>query len=1139
MNRKRKTEERAGTRNVRPTIGFLGEHLVDEYNTSIWEGVRDAAWEHEATLLYFSGGILRDPRGFNAQANILYGLVDEETLDGLVLWGAQLAHYTTLEELTAFCEQYRPLPIVNIGLALEGIPSLLVDSYQGMHDVVAHLIEVHGHRRIAYICGPGDTSESRDRYRGYTDALAEHGLSLDPALVVTGDELMDKAWRKNLNSGPVSVRILLDERGLRLRTDFEALVMHDDGSCRYALDVLQERGVRVPADVALAGFDDVSYSRYLTPPLTTARQSFYDLGRRGAEMLLARLRGEEVPEQVVLPVKVIVRQSCGCADPAVVAAGPEGDRPGRMAGQKSLKAALAGEREKIIAEIVSEMGDSEETSRRAEQALDGFIAEVEGESPGIFLQTLDELLRQVTAAGDGSQTGAEQDVAAWQEALSTLRRHLLPYLDGDALRRAENLWQQARVLIGETARRAQAYQALRAGQRAQTLREIGGALITTFDVGELMDLVAEGLPSLGIPSAYLSLYEDPQPYTYPQPAPEWSRLMLAYDESGRVELEADGQRFGSRQLVPEGLWLRERQYSFVIVLLCFRENQLGFALFEAGPRDGTIYEALRRQISSALQGALLVRQAENRALQLQTAAEVSRAASSILDPNELIPEVVNLMRERFDLYYAGLFLVDQTGEWTGEADKWAVLRAGTGEAGRKMLEGGHKLEIGGASMIGWCVANRQARIALDVGEEAVRFDNPLLPETRSEMALPLISRGAAIGALTIQSKREAAFSQEDITVLQTMASQVANTIENAHLFEQAQSRAAELAVLNELGQALAARLNIGEVLDEVQRGASRLMDATNFYVALYDPDKDEITFPLDVTPEEGDRFRTLSTDEGLTGYIIRNRTGVLIQENLPERLAEMGVKMVGQPALSWLGVPMMVGDRVLGVLGVQSYTSPRAYDAHDRDLLTALASQTAIAIQNARLFERTQAALQESEAVHKRYLQQAWAEYQQTARHAGYETGQPDSTPLGDAVLPEVRRVMEQHRTIVSAGDGGGGEEHSALVVPVAIRGTIIGALGIHAADEARLWTEDEIALVETIAGRMALAAENLRLLDETQRRATQEQLLSQISDRMQRSANLEALMHMAAEELNKALGGSRVYVRMGTVAELTRKDEE
>jgi DNA-binding LacI/PurR family transcriptional regulator/anti-anti-sigma regulatory factor len=595
--------------NRRPTIGFLCEQLLDEYSIGVWNGARDAAWEQGANLLCFSGGMFHDPRGFSAQANVLYDLVDEENVDGLLLWGAQLVHYTTPEELRVFCERYRHLPIVNAGLVLEGIPSLLVDNYQGMHDVVAHLIEVHEHRRIAYICGPGDTSEVWDRYRGYADALVEHGIPLDPALVVTGDDLKDESWQKGVRSGETAVCVLLDRRKLQPRVDLEALVGHDDGTSRGALRALQERGICVSADVAVASFDDVQDSRYLIPPLTTARQSFYDLGWRGIEMLLARLRGEEVPKRVVLPMKVVVRQSCGCMDSAVVAAGSVDERPGRVGSRKKLRAALKGKREKVVAEMVGEVGDSEEASRWVEQVLDGFMAEVEGESPGIFLRTLDEVLRQVTLAGDGSLIDAEQDVAAWQGAFSVLRQYLLPCLDDDTLPRAESLWQQARVLVGETARRAQAYQALQAEQRAQMLREIGAALITTFDVEELMSVLAERLPRLGIPRAYLSLYKDPQPYTYPQPAPEWSRLILAYDERGRVELEEDGRHFRSRQLAPQGI-LPDRQYSFVIVPLYFREHQIGFCLFEVGPREGTVYGMLGGDISSALQGALILRERE-------------------------------------------------------------------------------------------------------------------------------------------------------------------------------------------------------------------------------------------------------------------------------------------------------------------------------------------------------------------------------------------------------------------------------------------------------------------------------------------------------------------------------------------------
>lgn len=174
-----------------------------------------------------------------------------------------------------------------------------------------------------------------------------------------------------------------------------------------------------------------------------------------------------------------------------------------------------------------------------------------------------------------------------------------------------------------------------------------------------------------------------------------------------------------------------------------------------------------------------------RTIQLQTGAEVSRAASSLLDLDKLLPMVVELIRNHFDYYYVGIFLVDDTG-------KWAVLSAASGEMGRQMIALKHRLEIGDSSMIGWCISHGQARIALDVGEDAVRFRNPFLPLTRSEMALPLISRGEVIGAMTIQSELPAAFSRVDITALQSMADQVGNAIKNARLFTERANLITEL-----------------------------------------------------------------------------------------------------------------------------------------------------------------------------------------------------------------------------------------------------------------------------------------------------------------------------------------------------------
>jgi PAS domain S-box-containing protein len=183
---------------------------------------------------------------------------------------------------------------------------------------------------------------------------------------------------------------------------------------------------------------------------------------------------------------------------------------------------------------------------------------------------------------------------------------------------------------------------------------------------------------------------------------------------------------------------------------------------------------------------------QRRNVQLRTAAEVSAAASATLSLEVLQQQVVDLLQERFDLYYVGLFLVDQDGKWTGEPGKWLVLRAGTGKPGLAMLTEGHRLAVGGESMVGWCVAHAKARVALNVDREAIRYKNPLLPATRSEMALPLVSLGDAVGALTIQQDRPYAFSEADIAVLQTVANQIANGINNALLYAEVQTYAQEL-----------------------------------------------------------------------------------------------------------------------------------------------------------------------------------------------------------------------------------------------------------------------------------------------------------------------------------------------------------
>ncbi len=357
-------------------------------------------------------------------------------------------------------------------------------------------------------------------------------------------------------------------------------------------------------------------------------------------------------------------------------------------------------------------------------------------------------------------------------------------------------------------------------------------------------------------------------------------------------------------------------------------------------------DVTERKLIEAERERLLTVEAR-RAVQLQTGSEIANAAATILDPDKLLPVVVELVRERYDLYYAGLFLVDGNS-------RWAELRAGTGEAGRKMLEEHHRLEVGGASMIGRCIASGEPRIALDVGAEAVRFSNPLLPRTRSEMALPLSSRGQIIGALTIQSTQLSAFTSDDISALRTMSSQIATAIENARLFQETQRRAEEQAVLFQLAQSLSSQQSIEQVLDQVYQGASQLLDTSNFYIGLYDSARHQVDFVINASQSVLDKgITSISADQGMTGYIIRTRRSLLIKEDVDSWLKANGLQRVGSAARSWLGVPLMLGDEVLGVMSIQSYTTPNMYDEHDRDVLYLIGAQAAIAIQNARLFEQS------------------------------------------------------------------------------------------------------------------------------------------------------------------------------------------
>ncbi len=357
------------------------------------------------------------------------------------------------------------------------------------------------------------------------------------------------------------------------------------------------------------------------------------------------------------------------------------------------------------------------------------------------------------------------------------------------------------------------------------------------------------------------------------------------------------------------------------------------------------FNSMTRQLRELI--ASLEQRVAARTQGLEAVAEVARATTSVLDPNRLLPEMVNLVKERFGFYYVGLFLVD-------EARRYAVLRAGTGEAGRHMLAQGWQLAVGMGSMIGQCVATGKPLIRQKAGDAVVRFENPFLPDTRSELALPLRYGGRVIGAMTVQSVAESAFDEAAIVTLQNMADQVA------------------------------------------------------------------------------------------------------------------------------------------------------------------------VAVENARLFAETQAALQRAQEVQRRYQGQAWRDYLKYRPARGYEWRSGALLTRGDELPPDVQPVLQKRAAAV---------DEKTLLLPLVQGDQVIGVLGFENEAGRKTWSADEVALIEALSEQLLLAAENQRLLDETQRRAARERLSREVTAEMRRSLDVTTVLRTAIRELQESLGLTEAEVWIETEA--------
>ena len=566
---------------------MLTARLNGPTEINLWHGVADRAAERNVNLICFSGGIPHWPQQYEAQKNILFNIAGQPNVDGILIWANILNHTLDLSGMQAFCQYYTPLPIISMGMVLPSYPSIRIDMRAGMQKLLCHLIEQHGRRKIAFIRGPEVSRDAEERYQAFIETLNQYGLSIDPGLVLAGD------FRRF--SGTAAVQQLI-ETG---RMGFDALVSANDNMAIGALQALQGYGISIPQDVLVTGFDDIEETRAISPSLTTVRTPWHLLGSRSVDLLLSRLANESVPEQIVLETEIIRRQSCGCQQivkndfqAELVGPHPESSLRGKNSASLPSK---ANNLSFDLYQLLASLGPLRDLpGDRAKKLSDDFLSDIHSKqkTSGKFIKTLEGILSAIP-------TGT--DIVEWMEVLHFIHTKV-NNLFGSAEQaiKAYSLLENGYILIGELAHRRQLYQRLETTEQTNRLNRIVQTMVTTYEVETLMKLLAQEMPGLGIQSCFLSLYDEKGE------TPAWSRLILAFLGQQRLPLDKSGIRFPTRQLVPAGMLPGDRTTAFDVEALYFQKEQIGFVLFEIGPRDGDVYTTLRGHLSSALKSAELV-----------------------------------------------------------------------------------------------------------------------------------------------------------------------------------------------------------------------------------------------------------------------------------------------------------------------------------------------------------------------------------------------------------------------------------------------------------------------------------------------------------------------------------------------------
>lgn len=553
------------------SLALLIDALDDEYEQNVVAGALAGAREAGATVLCVAGGSLDDPAADRAARNFVFDLVGAKNVSGILVLSSSVGSALGPARFRAWLERYAGVPLVSIGVPIPGYPSVQVDNAFGARAVVTHLIRDHGKRRIAYIRGPRGSSEADVRVEAYRSALELEGIELDPRWIVDGDFTRP--------SGSRAVAVLFDERGIK-PDSLDAIAAANDYMALGAIEELGKRGLRVPENLAVVGFDDVDSARLARPALTTVRQPTEMLGRSAARALASRIHRRPVEESGLLPTELVPRTSCGCS--SSFASGVSLN-VSQNAG-RGLQASFVSRRQIIVAELArAARGRLGAAGPGWEgRLIDALLNELRGIRAS-FTREFERILRRVERS--------RPDGDLIQEVLSGLRLQSLPCVAADPIARdrLEEALHDARVFASAFGNEALASRIRHERDRSNAFqRALRGAMIT--GAAEVSRVCAAALPEFGIEACVVAALSQPGNVK------SEARVVIGFGPGGKL---ASTEPIALDALPSHELLERSGRTQLLLPIVHGSEPR-GVALISIVSLDSTFLEDLRDAFAAVL-----------------------------------------------------------------------------------------------------------------------------------------------------------------------------------------------------------------------------------------------------------------------------------------------------------------------------------------------------------------------------------------------------------------------------------------------------------------------------------------------------------------------------------------------------------